>query len=169
MQRFTEGDLALLFADGWAVSKYDGWAFYRNQFEKCCGGNKAVDFLAFDPATKTLWLIELKDYRRYPRTKPTPLWDEVATKARDSLAGLVAAQVAPGHAEQAFARKALGATRMRIVLHLEPETTMPEPRRVVQRSLIQQKLKQLAKAIDAHPLVAEMAMMQGVPWAAEGI
>ena len=38
-------------------------------------------------------LIEVKDYRFHPRTKPIPLCDEVALKVRDTLAGLAAARV----------------------------------------------------------------------------
>ena len=49
-----------------------------------------MDILAQDPAA-TLWLLEIKDYRRSPRTKAIGLADEVALKVRDSLALLVAA------------------------------------------------------------------------------
>jgi hypothetical protein len=90
MPRLTEDKLACDFPNTWTVAKYDHWAFYRNRFQSSCTGNKAMDFLGFDPATQTLWLIELKDYRQFRRTKDhkISLWDEVAIKARDTLAGL---------------------------------------------------------------------------------
>ena len=101
MTTISDGKLAHTFPAGWKATKYDDWAFYRNRFVNSCGGNKAVDFLAHSPQDRTLWLIELKDYRQFPRTKDgtLELWDEVALKARDTLAGLFAAKVDTAHAE----------------------------------------------------------------------
>ena len=155
------------FPTTWNVTKYDGWAFYLNQFRDSCKGNKGVDFLGIDPASKILWMVEIKDYREHRRTKDTPLWDEVAIKARDTLAGLFAAKIEPGHADRAFAIQGLICTRLHIVLHLEqPRTHSKMFPRAFDRANVQQKLKQLVRPIDAHPRVVELGNMDGVPWTA---
>ncbi len=56
MPSITEGQLTFDFPNGWQVSKFDEWSFYRNQFQQACGGTKAVDILAADPRT-LLWHI----------------------------------------------------------------------------------------------------------------
>src|SRR5580658_7553554 len=151
MQRLIEGKLACAFRDDWLVSKYDQWAFYRNQFQNCCMGNKGMEFLAFEPQDRTLWLIEIKDYRRFRRAKEIALWNEVALKARDTLAGLFAAKVAIGHNDYDFARQSATARKLRVVLHLEqPRTHSKLFPRIYDPADVQQKLKQLVRPIDPH-------------------
>jgi hypothetical protein len=171
MQRFTEDKLACNFPDVWHVTKYDNWPFYRKQFQLCCTGNKGVDFLGIDPDTKELWMVELKDYRQGPRSQDKiPLWDEVAIKARDTLAGLFAAKVEPSHNDHDFAQRSLTCTKLRLVLHLEqPRTHSKLFPRPYDRADVQQKLKQLVKPIDAHPRVIELQNMAQVPWTADSI
>ena len=44
MPRLEEGGLTFDFPnDGSDASRYDAWSFYRNQFQRVCGGAKAVD------------------------------------------------------------------------------------------------------------------------------
>lgn len=170
MVTLTEGKLACTFPDGWQVTKYDDWAFYRNQFVGCCGGNKAVDFLAHDLENRILWLIELKDYRQFHRTKGITLWDEVAVKVRDTLAGLFAAKMELGHDDHAFARQTLAAQKLRVVLHLEqPASHSALFPRAFTLANIQQKMKQIIKPVDAHPKVVELNQMNAVPWTAASI
>lgn len=169
MPRLTEDKLAYDFPVTWQVTKYDDWAFYRNQFQNSCTGNKAMDFLGFDPVEQTLWMIELKDYRQFQRTKDNKisLWDEVSLKARDTLAGLFAAKVEAGHADHVFALQSLNAAKLRVVLHLEqPVTHSKLFPRAYDPADIQQKIKQLVKPIDAHPRVVELQNMAHVPWTA---
>lgn len=160
--------MELDFPASWQISKYDEWPFYRNGFQLCFDP-KAMDFLALSP-DRTLWLIELKDYRQRPRLKTIPLWEEVAIKARDTLAGILAAKMNAHHAQTALAKECVAAKSVRVVLHLEqtkaPSKTFPL---VADRANVQQKLKQKVKAIDAHPLVIETANMSGVPWKATPI
>ena len=172
MQTLNEGKLACMFPDKWNVTKYDDWEFYKNQFVNSCYGNKAVDFLAYNPHARELWLIELKDYRQFRRTKDDKLslWEEIAIKARDSLAGLFAAKVAIAHPQQSYAALTLNAKRLRIVLHLEqPRTHSKLFPRVYDPADIQQKLKQTLKPIDAHPKVIDLNDMGNVPWSAKSI
>jgi len=172
MPRLTEEKLACDFPNDWQVTKYDDWAFYRNQFQNCCTGNKAMDFLAYNAADTTLWMVELKDYRQFPRTKDDKisLWNEVAIKARDTIAGLFAAKVEAGHADHHFAALSVNAVKLRVVLHLEqPATHSKLFPRFYDLADVQQKIKQLVKPIDAHPCVVELNNMHRVPWAAESI
>jgi hypothetical protein len=65
MSRTADVDgLLLTVPKGWWVWKYDDSAFHRNQFQSFAGGSKAMDAVAFS-ADDTLWLIEVKDYRRH--------------------------------------------------------------------------------------------------------
>ena len=171
MTTLNEGKLACTFPAAWRVTKYDDWAFYKNQFGSSCGGNKAVDFLAYDPSG-TLWLIELKDYREYRRTKDDKLslWEEMALKARDTLAGLFAAKVDQAHPDQPYASQAMGALKLRVVLHLEqPRSHSKLFPSAYDPADVQQKLKQTLKPIDAHPKVIELNNMRPVPWAATSL
>ncbi len=153
------------FPDNWRMSKLDEWSFYRRQFQNVCGGAKAVDLLALENR-QCAWFIEAKDYRNHRRTKTIEIADEVACKVRDSLAGLVAAHINaddPDQREQA--NSAFHANRIRVVLHLEqPAKHSKMFPRVIEPSKVKQKLKQLIKAIDPHPLVLEMNRMGNVAW-----
>ena len=171
MPEFQEGKLACDFPPSWAVAKYDNWAFYRNRFVACCGGSKAVDFLALDSKNRALYLIEVKDYRRFIRTKNDMLlWEEVAFKVRDTLAGLVAAKMDATSSERFYAKLALDVRKLRVVLHLEqPRTSSKLFPRAFDRAYVQQKLKQMLKPIDAHPCVVELAHMGGLPWTTTSI
>lgn len=170
MTNLREGSLEHRFEPEWLASKYDEWPFYRNHFKGSCCGNKAVDFLAQDPQ-ETLWLVELKDYRAHPRTKPIDVVDEVALKVRDSLAGLFAASKWPSHhVHVAHAQRHLGAKRMRVVLHYEqPRAHSKMFPRTHELSLLQQKLKQLVRVIDAHPLVVDLGSAGHLPWSVASV
>ena len=165
MPSITEELLTFDFPNGWQASKFDEWSFYRNQFQSTCGGAKAVDILAVEHTT-CLWKIEIKDYRQYPRIKTINLPEEVAMKVRDTLAAVVSARVnANDDNEKALARAALLCKRMRVVLHLEqPVKHSKLFPRAIDPAKVQQRLKQLIKAIDPHPLVLEMNRMNGVAW-----
>lgn len=169
MKSLTEGQLQFDFR-GDDATKYDEWSFYRAEFEKSCNGNKAVDIIFVDDSET--WLIEVKDYRYYPRTKSIDLAEEVALKVRDTLAGIVAAKLnANDAAEKQLARCALQKTRLRVVLHLEQPTNSSKlfPR-VVDPAKLQQKLKQKIKAIDPHPLVIDRhGLHRSMNWTVKGI
>jgi hypothetical protein len=156
--QMQEGKLAFIFPEDWQVGKYDEWRFYRNRFEKCCGGCKAVDFVAVSTTPrKILWLVEVKDYNQHKRTKAIDLAEEIALKARDSLAGIAAAKFqADDTEEKRLAGKAMQSKKVRVALHLEqPEKHSKLFPRAIDPSKILQKLKPLIKSIDPHPLVVE--------------
>ncbi len=172
MPTLTELHLSCTFPDGWQATKFDDWHFYQRRFKDCCGGNKAVDFLAHDTGNMTLWLVELKDYRQHRRTKDDKisLWEEVAVKVRHTLAGVFAAAVDENHPDHTYAVAALKAKKLRVVLHLEqPRTHTKLFPRSYNPANVQQKLKQLLKPIDAHPRVTDLDRMAGVPWTAASL
>ncbi|MEZ5476020.1 MAG: hypothetical protein R3E95_00490 [Thiolinea sp.] len=150
----NEDRLSFSFPDGTLASKYDEWAFYRKRFNSAFGGTKAVDIIHVD-TDKTVWLIEVKDYRANRRTKPSELGDEIALKVRDTLAGLVAACFQAQEAtEKQAAKKVLQAKQLKVVLHLEqPQKTSKLFPQVVDPADIKQRMKMLLKAVDAHPVV----------------
>lgn len=170
MTTICEGNLEHRFPADWTASKYDEWPYYRNHFERGFGGCKAVDFVAQDPQDR-LWLVELKDYRVYPRTKPSEIAAEVAVKVRDSLAGIfAAAKWHSDHLRAQDARRHLGAKKIRVVLHLEqPQRDSKMFPQVGELSKIQQQLKQLVKSVDPHPLVINLRSPQGLPWSMDSI
>ena len=162
-----EGNVVWTFEDGFKAGKYDRWAFYRRRFQRTGGGGTlAVDFVAIPPSGDTLWLVEAKDYTLEPRDKQKePLPIEVARKARDTLAGLAACASNGADEEQAFAQRALRTGKIRIVLHLEqPANRTRLCPSVLVRADVQQKLRQVAKAIDPHPQVVDAASPGNVPW-----
>ena len=165
MPSITEGALTFQFPDGWQITKFDTWSFYRNQFQKVCGGAKAIDMLAI-ASNRCVWAIEVKDYRGHPRTKTIELTDEVAYKVRDSLAALVAARInANDPEEKAMSNAALACNRIRVVLHLEqPAKHSKLFPRAIDPAQVTQKLRQLLKAIDPHPQVVAIGRLGDVGW-----
>ena len=153
------------FPSTWKQSKYDDWAFYRNQFSRMWPGIKAIDLLAVDPE-KNAWFIELKDYRANVRTKPSDLGEEVARKVFDTLAAMLPAKVNAHEADEAhMARAVLGAKKLRVVLHLEqPKKHSTLRPRAIDPAAVQQDLRRLLKPIDPHPVVVETCRMGGLPW-----
>ena len=158
MTTFQEGVLTFTFDATADVQKYDEWPFYKNQFCKSCTGSKAVDFVGLRNGDRDLWLIEVKDYRRHPRTKTISIWDEIAVKARDTLAGLLSTSTQSPHTylEQTFARRAVRAAVIRIVFHLEqprnPSKLFPQS---FDPANLQLRLRQSVRPIDPHARVVD--------------
>ncbi len=156
--------LVFTFPDSWKVSKYDDWAFYRNQFSTMWNGIKAVDLIAIE--SQVTWLIEVKDYRTSPRTKSLDLANEVGQKVFSTLAAMLPAKVnASVTNERDFAGEVVKAAQLRVVLHLEqPLKHSKLFPRVFDPANVLIKLKPLVKAIDHHPKVVESTQMQLLGW-----
>lgn len=166
----TEGELTFSFPNGCEASKYDIWTFYRKQFQSVAGGSKAVDILCM--AGGIVWLIEVKDYRQYPRTKPSDLGDEVAVKVRDTLSGLSAACAnADSISEKDFARWAVETGAWRVVLHLEQSSDPEQSTRLRPTAInpadVKLKLSQKLKAVDPKPVVMNTGLLVDVPWSVQ--
>lgn len=162
--RIEVDGLTFDFPDSWKVNKYDEWAFYRKQFSKMWDGIKAVDLIAIDG--REIWLIEVKDYRQLPRTKPQDLSEEVAQKVFSTLAAMLPASVnASDNSEGDFAREVLKGNRLRIVLHLEqPRQHSRLFPRAIDPANVELKLRSSIKPIDPHPIVVESTNMRGLEW-----
>lgn len=158
-------NLTFHFPDDWLVEQYDEWPTYKHRFKDACGGNKAIDLAAISPANRTLWLIEVKDYRRFPRKKALEIADEISIKVRDSLAGLVATRFLGDEPERKYATRSLKMRRLRVVFHLEqpvkPSKLFPRPYELAD---VQQKLRQKVRAIDPHALVVDTSDLTRVTW-----
>lgn len=153
--------LTFTFPQTWQASKYDEWSFYRNQFAKQGDGIKAVDAVALAP-TNAAFLIEVKDYRHPGTEKPSQLPEALANKVLHTLAAMLPAKLhANDPAEQQLAAAILGCVSLRVIAHIEqPQRHRP----VVDLADIRQKLKQLLRAVDAHPKVVSMSDMNGLAW-----
>lgn len=161
MTVLTESRLSFEFPADCIASKYDAWAFYRNRFQRVAGA-KAVDFLCIN--AEAAWLVEVKDYRHGPRTKPSELHDEVAAKVRDTLAGLAAAQADDASLDSKTARKALAKRRWRVVLHLQQSRHRSRLRpKAIDTASLQMRLRKAVRAVDPHPMVVDDDGPQ-VPW-----
>lgn len=156
--------LAFSFPDSCKVSKYDDWAFYRNQFSTMWDGIKAVDLLVIEG--QIIWFIEVKDYRQTQRTKIMDLVEEVAQKVFCTLACMLPAKIhASDLAESHFAGEIVKGQQLRVVLHLEqPSKNSKLYPRVFDPSNVQLKLRTLIKPIDPHPIVVESTKMQSLSW-----
>lgn len=160
-----EGNLVFEFPTP-DVLKYDQSNFYRKHFiNECSKDNAAVDFLYC--RNKISWLVEVKDYRYYPRENPSDLAEDVARKVRDTLAGVAAARLAvTDTATQAMAERFLKGNHYRVVLHLE-QTKHPSklnPMLYKPADLLD-KLKRLVRAVDVHPKVVDMTNCgKHCPW-----
>ena len=152
MTEIEEGDLIFKFSID--ACKYDNWSFYRSQFIHHCGReNKAVDFLAYDKNIS--WIIEVKDYRQSPRKKSSKeLVNEITIKVRDTLAGLVAAQINAHGEEKSFAQTFLKQKNIRVVCHIEQPRNPSKlfPTSIIHADLRDELRRQL-KALDPHPFI----------------
>lgn len=170
MTIIEEGDLVFAFPPDWKVEKYDSWAFYRkarSSFQGIHPGTRAVDIIAVSgQARPTLWMIEVKDYRRHCRTKPSDVAEEVAGKVRDTLAGLAAARIrANVDTERDFAVMAMKVKEIRVVLHLElgQKSAKLNPTKL-SRADIKQKLSQRLRCVDFRPCVIDGSSTDHVAW-----
>lgn len=169
MVALSEGNLTFTFNGASQAVQYDEWSFYRNQFVNTCGSAKAVDMIYIDH--DTTWLIEIKDYRQYRRTKPVDLGEEIAIKVRDTLAGLAAARCNANDAdEKTFAAQALRSHSLKVVLHLEqPQRHSRLFPRAIDPVSVKQKLRRLLKAVDAHPsIVDQHTLTPNMDWTVTG-
>jgi len=151
-----------VFAQNWRASKYDEWAYYKNQFGSTRA--KAVDIVALD-GEGDLFLIEVKDYT-HPDTLRVPLEQlptTVAEKCRDTLGGLAAGRIHASGGEQALAQDAMQVDRIRVVLHVELASKsgrLHNPAQV--RANLRTKLRSLVKSIDPHASVESHDSSRGV-------
>jgi len=159
------GNLTFAFGAGFTISQYDDWMYYRHHFVRIRNGIKAMDILAVS-SDAVAYLIEVKDYRAHQRVKATEIGDEICGKVLDTLAAMLPARLSSSEpAERAMAKSVAGASKIRVVLHLEqPSKHSKLFPRAIDPADVEQRLRQLLKPIDAHPRVTEMKQMRKLPW-----
>ena len=158
------------FPEGWQVLKYDDCAFHRNQFQSFAGGSKALDAVALAP-DRTMWLIEVKDYSGSRRSKAGTVFSEVAAKVRATLAGLAVARVrANDNGERDFAHEAMGASSLRVALHLDqPERSSRLFPHVIDPKTARSQLRREVRAVDPQAVYCGRGVGQSpVPWTVSG-
>jgi hypothetical protein len=163
MQQFIEGAFSYSFPDTWKVLRFQDDDFYRKGFQRFNGGSKEADFLALDCDSNILWFLEAKDYRIYPRTKPTDLSVEVAAKFRDSLCCLEAMQIASVSTtpQRDIARLFSTAITCRFVLHLEQSVGTGLFPQAVAPANVRTKIRQLLQPLDPIAETGDAGQLSG--------
>lgn len=160
--------IRLTVPNGWWIWKYDDSSFHRNQFQSFAGGCKAMDAVAF--GDNVLWLIEIKDYRLHPRSKPSTVFAEVAAKVKGTLAGLAAARVrADDTQERSRAVESMACDCIRIVLQLaQPVHSSRLFPQVIDPQDAEMELRRAVRAVDPHPecIVGDINSPR-LPWTTE--
>lgn len=167
MSSHVVDSLTFVFPDGWEVSKFDEWVFYRRHFSRMKDHIKASDLIALSPE-KTLYLIEAKDYRAHRRESAEPIQDVILEKTLCTLAAILPAALNGNvHEESRMAKTFLEAQKIRVVFHLE----QPQGRNrlfpsVIDRANLLGVLKKRLKPIDPHPEIHSMrdSDAQNRPW-----
>lgn len=154
--------LTFAFPAHWQASKFDDWGFYRNHFVRQRNDIQAVDILALSP-DQIAFFIEVKDYRHPQAEKPSALPESIANKVFCTLAALLPARLNGNtlEHERTLSQAVLNCHRLHVVVHIEqPVAHQPK----VNLADIKQKLKQLLRAIDAHPKIVSMQRPQTMAW-----
>lgn len=163
-----EGRIRFEFPEAWQVCRPEKTSYHKRHFQNFAGGCKEMDFVLFEPANRTLWLLEVKDYSTNPRTKPMELSDEVAEKSRDVLALLLSGAGCDNDANQgvgAFIRSAGLPMSIRVALHLELPRQQSKLFPGVKNAADQQMLlRKKVRCLDCHALVSSTTT-GSVPWA----
>lgn len=165
VQSILVDGMQLLFADDWAVSKYDEWTYYKSHFIKIKDGVKAVDIVAVDPED-VLYLIEVKDYRGRTREKTMPIEIEFQEKVFCTLAALIPAKCNAVDLHEAHvAGRAAAARSVRLFFQLDedPSANKLDPQST-RRAQFSQILRRRLGAIDATLRVYSSDALNGVPW-----
>lgn len=126
MVEFREGQIVYGFPDDMIIMRLEANQFYCKHWQNFGvqpkeDGNKETDFIGIAADSECLWLIEVKDYRRNTRTKPSSLGLEFAKKCRDTLACLAGMRVSPWSdtEQRQLATRALKSKSIRCILHVE--------------------------------------------------
>lgn len=126
-----------VFPEGWDVSKYDEWPFYRKRLSRLGGVLKpkgsadgraphGCDVVALCKGDQggELWLIEAKDYTYHGAVPPRDLIRRVCEKVFDTIAGLHAGTYSD-HDQREWCRRAVRAGSLRVALHIDVPEAHP--------------------------------------------
>jgi len=157
MPNVDEGRFQYQFPANWIAVNFDKLTFYEKHFQSVAGGTKAVDVVTVEPRSKTLWLIEAKDFCAHPRGKLLPLEQELAEKVRGTLACLMAGRANAGDTGDAnndgLWKTAMMLVKIRVVLHVEqPPTRSRLFPQSVDPKTIKDILKRSVRVFDSLPI-----------------
>jgi hypothetical protein len=165
-----EGRLRFTFPEKWVVLRLEKSAYYSRHFQRFCGGCKETDFTLWDPGSRTLWLLEVKDYRTNQREKPENVFDEIARKTRDTLAFLASAAASAQEdaaGTKSFSLGCLPADSIRVVLHLERPANKSRLHPPIKFAGDEtQELRRRLRCIDCRAIVISSQVSAKVPWKA---
>jgi len=161
-----ESRLKFVFNDDWKVFQYDRHLDYRAKIIKLTP-TKAVDFVAVYEPKKLLYFIEVKNFRKSrvqnkSRMANGELGHEIATKVRDTIAGVVAAYHR-GNTDDwgaAFTRLATQEPSVRVLLWLEDDlfSKGPQGRRFDALTSINKELKKQLQWLTSSVFVKSLAV-----------
>lgn len=164
---FHESNIDFEFDSGCDAIQYDDTAWYRKHFQGL-EDSAAVDFVVV--CGDTTWLLEVKDFtQNNPDRAKGQLWDIVARKVRDTLAGILAGAVRANVAlEQSTLDRARKQPKLRVVFHYEtPKHPGRLFRNIELRANPQQKLQRVLRSVDGKALVLDTSSTpDSVPWSA---
>lgn len=175
MSSLRVDSLSFTFETSVSADKYDDWRHVNSDWADRAD-KKKMDVVAVEPipAVKTLWMIEVKDFRIITRqpgdSNLAGLPQTVADKADHTLLGLADAATNarnPGERRLSSQSQACGTTR--IVLHLEPHPPAGAHSALFPSGFaanVHQRMKQLVAHIDTNPLVLNCSNtpQAAVPW-----
>ena len=125
-ESFVEGLHRFTFRPGFLVCRAECSGFYAHQAQNFCSSCKEMDFIAYHPGKRELWLIEVKDYRFNARPKVRDLVEKLCRKVRDCLfllrtAALCAPEEEPaeGISLREMARLSMQAKHIRLAFTIE--------------------------------------------------
>jgi len=164
----------LTFPEDWDAREWDtSNSFHSRHVKRTRNNLRSVDIVAFDPISKELWLIEIKDYSHHKRTDPTPLQDTLAEKAIDTMGSVhVAARTGLTDAHpDVFAARSIVALSERVhfvYIGMEPANPTKLWGTGINTIDLRIALRQRIRCIDAHPLVVDTAHWpRELQWTAE--
>ncbi len=154
----SEGTITYTFPEHFISFRPEDSTFYSKHWQsfakpKGGEGNAEIDFIAFDPRGKRLWLVETKDYRQHDRSKPSSIGEEFARKCRDTLSLLGALQVSIQVATDGDLEHRFRFSEMRdvtCVLHLEQRRGRHNEYRIISSQTLKDTAKRSLRALDPH-------------------
>jgi hypothetical protein len=176
MVAYREGLISYHFPEDMTIVRLEANQFYGKRWQNFGvqlkeEGNKETDFIGIAADSECLWLIEVKDYRRNTRTKPSSLGLEFAKKCRDTLACLAGMRMSPWSdtEQRQLATKALRSKSIRCILHVEQVSRSKLFPLVIDPADLLDSVRRSVRSLDPHARAgdAEFLRSKGVPFSIE--
>lgn len=164
-----EGTITYTFPEHFIIFRPQDSPFYSKHWQSFAKpnageGNAEIDFVAFDPREKRIWLVETKDYRQHDRQKPSGIGEEFARKCRDTLSLLGALQVSTQVVTPDDLENRLRFSTMRevaCVLHLEQRRGRRGEYSVISPQTLKDTIRRSIRALDPHAKAGDATFLAG--------